>query len=394
MQYDLVIIGSGLAAYTVAKEWRKLNPEASLCMVTRSAGDYYSKPMLSNVMKQNKMPQDLSMATADEMARKLDATMVTDSVVSKLDVKNHELFIDETAIKYDKCVLALGASTIRPPFVGSAVDDVFHVNELEDYELFYNAVCDAQSVTIIGSGLVGSEFANDILSLGKKVNILSMDSYPLAQLVVPEIGFEIDQAFGQAGIHCLWNAKVESIDRKDGLISVGYQCEGELRHVTSDVVLSAVGIKANTQLALGAGIVCDAGGICTNDLGQTSAPDIFALGDCANINGFKDCYVAPILLAAKAIAKNLVGDITQINFPIMPIVVKTPLYPIACVPLYRSDVEGKWQVEVLDKGMCAKFMSHDEHVLAFVLASGAVGMRRELLQQMDVNRVYGGDGEL
>ena len=69
--FDLIIIGSGIAAYTVAKDWRELNATGSICLLTKDKGDHYSKPMLSNVIKQTKVPQDLCMHSASEMAEKV-----------------------------------------------------------------------------------------------------------------------------------------------------------------------------------------------------------------------------------------------------------------------------------------------------------------------------------
>ena len=388
MQYDLVIIGSGVAGYSVAKEWRKLNEDANLAIITKDSGDFYSKPMLSNVLKQNKIPQDLCMNTAEDMATTLNAKIFTNCRVTKLETAENTIFTDQETIHYKQCILALGADTLRPPFTGSAVESVFHVNNLEDYAGFYKAVCEAEVVAIIGSGLVGCEFTNDILTLKKRVDVLSMEQYPLARLVVPEVGKFVEESLEKHGAHWHWNSRVVSIDNKDGKTVVAYNFENELRHVTADVVLSAVGLQANTSLAIDAGIKCDAGGIIVNQFGQTNIDNVYAIGDCANICGFTACYIPPILNASKVIAQNLEAGKEKISFPIMPIVVKTPMSPVACLPLWR-EAEGKWQVDFLDNGICATFIDNDGHTLAFALTDEMVGHRRELIKHMDPKLIYG-----
>jgi rubredoxin-NAD+ reductase len=387
--FDLIIIGSGIAAYTVAKDWRELNATGSICLLTKDKGDHYSKPMLSNVIKQTKVPQDLCMHSASEMAEKYNLTIMTETEVTQIDCEINCIYTAKEKITYKNLVLALGADAIRPPFKGDAVSEIYHVNNLYDYTDFYAAVCNAEAVAIIGSGLVGCEFANDILSINKKIDLFSMESYPLARLVVPEVGAKVQAALEQHQVNLHFSATVKSIDRVDNKIQISYMVDNAEQKLTTDVVLSAVGIRANTALAAAAGIKVNAGGIITDKHGRTNYQNIYAIGDCANTAGFTGCYIAPILLMAKVIAQNICGANIKVVFPPMPIVVKFPICPVALLPLWRSDIKGKWRVEELEDGISATF--HDEHdrVIAFALTEDMVNYRRELVKAMDPDIIYG-----
>jgi rubredoxin-NAD+ reductase len=100
--------------------------------------------------------------------------------------------------------------------------------------------------------------------------------------------------------------------------------------LAADAVLSAVGLRADTALAAQAGIAC-ARGVLVNAHLQTSAPGVYALGDCAqyaSAGGRTLPYVMPIMHAARALAATLAGTPTELVFPLMPVAVKTPALPI------------------------------------------------------------------
>ena len=106
--------------------------------------------------------------------------------------------------------------------------------------------------------------------------------------------------------------------------------------------MSAVGLAPRTALAAAAGLEIDQG-IRTDAWCRTSAPDIYALGDCAAIDGKVQPYVLPIMHAARALARTLVGQPTRVAFPVMPITVKSPASPDR-----RRDARGRGRV-VLSK---------------------------------------------
>ena len=121
----VVIVGSGLAGYTAAREFRKLDRQTPLVVVSRDAAGFYSKPMLSNALAGRKTAATLVMKPAAKMAEELGATVRAHTEVRQIDTSAQAVLLaDGESIAYRDLVLALGADPIRLPLEGDGVDDV------------------------------------------------------------------------------------------------------------------------------------------------------------------------------------------------------------------------------------------------------------------------------
>jgi rubredoxin-NAD+ reductase len=155
--------------------------------------------------------------------------------------------------------------------------------------------------------------------------------------------------------------------------------------LVADVVLSAVGLRPDLTLAQAAQLATGRGIIVDNH-GRTSAADVYALGDCAEYridNQGRTSplpYIAPILAAARAIAKTLTGEDTEIDLKDSPVIVKTPSYPLALVPPPQHAVAaGRWETETDgDRTICRFF---DEHgvMVGFGVAPQESKIRQTLM---------------
>lgn len=162
----LVIIGTGLAGYNLAREWRKLDSETPLLMITADDGRSYSKPMLSTGFSKNKDADGLAMAEPGAMAEQLNARILTHTRVTGIDPGHQRIWIGEEEVRYRDLVLAWGAEPIRVPVEGDAQDALYPINDLEDYARFRQAAAGKRRVLLLGAGLIGCEFANDLSSGG------------------------------------------------------------------------------------------------------------------------------------------------------------------------------------------------------------------------------------
>ena len=379
MHYDLIIIGSGLAAYTLAKEWRKINHESTLCIITQSNGAFYSKPMLSTALANNKTAEDLLLHSSDQMADSLNATIINHKTVNCIDPKKHFVYMGEAHFSYKQCVLATGASPIIPAWSGRGVGRVNHINQWEDYQQFRQTFSNAKTITIIGSGLVGCEFAHDLSHEKHEVHIISTDSYPLKPLVPKPLGEALQHALEKRGIHWHLKSTVQSIDKCGDQLHTHFLTHEKKAQLVSDMVISAVGLRANTHLASNSKILCSPLGILVDRYGQSSQSDIFALGDCASIDGFTGKYVAPILFSSRALAQTLNHKPTIIDFPVMPIVVKTPDCPIACTTGEESN--GQWEVQGTAPNLKACFYKNGQ-LIKFALSGTCTKERMALCKQV------------
>jgi len=159
----IVIIGSGLAGYTLIREIRKLDKAIPITLITREPGYFYSKPMLSTALASKKEASQLITTASEGMASQLGIDILAETDVSAIDATVQTLQTSAGQISYGKLVLALGSDQIRIPLEGNAASEVLTVNDLEDYEKFRQAIVGKKKVAIIGAGLIGCEFANDLV---------------------------------------------------------------------------------------------------------------------------------------------------------------------------------------------------------------------------------------
>ena len=374
----IIIIGSGLAGYNVAREFRKLNTDAELVLIADDAAEFYSKPMLSNALVKKKMAHELAIADAEKMAADLDATVLKHTRVEKIDPSTNVIYTsDDETLKYSQLVLALGASTITLPISGNAADKIFTVNDLEDYANFRNAIEDKKKVAIIGAGLIGCEFANDLVLSDYEVSVIDLSELPLNRLLPEQAGEYLKEALADQGVNWYLGQATKKITYTDQVFKVEL---ADGTNFEADVVLSAVGLRPNIQVAEEAGIKVNKG-ITVNKNLETNFSNIYALGDCAEIENLLLPYVMPLMNSARAIAKSLNGEVTSVIFPAMPVMVKTPSCAVV-VARPASNIEGEWIIKRDDLGVHAQYFDKSGKLHGFALVGKAVEDKQALTKEL------------
>jgi len=385
----VVIVGSGLAGVTVARELRKLDNETPLVIVTRDAGSVYSKPMLSNALAGGRSAGALATADAAALAAQVKGEVVTGREIASIDSAARSLRLaDGGALDYRQLVLALGADPIRLPIAGDGADAVLSVNDLADYASFRAAIEPARHVTILGGGLIGCEFANDLLASGRQVAVIDPAAWPLSRLLPEAIGQAFRERLATAGVDFRFGVTAARIDRSStaGNVSAdsGHSLTVTLSNgetIATNAVLSAIGLAPRTGLAKAAGLTVNRGIVVDRQL-RTSEAGIFALGDCAEVCGNVLPYVMPLMNAARALAKTLAGQPTDVVYPAMPVVVKTPAAPLTvCPPAIGA--AGQWQMAQADgDSLEATFVGDGGQMLGFALLNVAPARRQALTKEL------------
>lgn len=375
--HPIVIVGSGLAGYTLAKELRKLAPEVPLQIITGDDGAFYSKPMLSNALAKGKTAENLATATAEQMAAQLSATIWTRTKVTAIDTQAHAVTARNRQIHYSRLVMAVGAEPIRPPLDGDGAEAVCSVNNLADYAQFRERIEHARRIAVIGPGLIGCEFANDLVQAGKEVTVIGPSATPLDRLLPPQAGQTLQEALAAIGIAWRLGVSVQGVDRNGDMFILRLS-DGSTVH--ADAVLSAVGLRPDTGLAQAAGIKINRG-IAVDRYLETSAPDVFALGDCAEVEGLVLPFVMPIMQAARALAHTLAGTRTAVVYPAMPVVVKTPAHPVV-VASSPPGAQGQWQVKVEAGGVRALYRNAQGELLGFALTGALLAEKQVLTKEL------------
>lgn len=380
MPAPIVVLGSGLAGYTLAREWRKLDAASPLVVVTRDDGAVYSKPMLSNALAAGRTPQALATADAAGAAAQLVARVLTARSGEAIDPASRTLRLDDgTLLEYRALVLAVGADPIRVALGGDAADEVVSVNDLADYARFRESVERARHVTILGAGLIGCEFANDLALSGRAVDVVEPAAWPLGRLLPQRVGDAVAHRLREAGIGLRFGAAAASVERaRTGRLHVRL-ADGE--SIETDVVLSAIGLRPRTALAHAAGLRTNRGIVVDREL-RTSAPAIHALGDCAEVDGHVLPFVMPLMHAARALARTLAGERTRLRYPAMPVVVKTPAAPLTVAPP-APGASGQWHCsEAGDGSLEASFVDAAGNLLGFALLGGTPAARQALARRL------------
>lgn len=377
----IIIIGTGMAGYTLAREFRKLDKTTPLTLISSDDGRSYPKPMLSNALAKGKTAEQVAMFDAQAMMKTLDAAIIVNSVVQAIDPQARTLKMESGSThQYKKLILAIGASPITIAIEGDAASEVLSINDLQDYSLFRERLLNAKHVALIGPGLIGCEFANDLISAGNvKVSVIGPNTMPMDSVLPEPVAVELQRHLANAGVE--WHLKTTSkaLDHSDDGFTLSLN-NGVV--IKPDLVVSAVGLRANIKLASQAGLAVNRG-IITDEFLQTTGSDIYALGDCAEVKGHNLLFVAPLLAAAKALAKTLSGEQTSVKYAAMPVAVKTPLYPLVIAPP-ATDAQGQWIFEKAGSGFGLQglFVGNDKILLGFVLSGDCVKNKQILTKQL------------
>jgi rubredoxin-NAD+ reductase len=389
----IIIIGTGLAGYTVARELRKLDKAAPLLLITADDGGFYSKPMLSNAFALGKPASQLVSQTAAQMAQQLGAHILTHTAVERIDTDHRAVTTSAGTFEYAQLVIAVGAQPIRLPIEGDAAHRVLSVNHVSDYANFRSqltlaAASGKADVTILGAGLIGCEFADDLAGAGHRVTLVDPNPLPLAALAAPALSLGLHAALGARGIVMKLGTTARRIDDNGRQLRVTLADGGTFE---TGLVLSAVGLRPDLTLATSAQL--DTGrGIVVDAYGRTSAADVYAVGDCAEYtvpgDGTRTLpYIAPLMTAARAIARTLAGEPTAIDWKPAPVIVKTPSFPLAIMPPpLTSAAGGKWHAESVARQTICRFYDGDGVLCGFGVAPQDAGLRQQLTAELGSRR--------
>ena len=208
---------------------------------------------------------------------------------------------------------------------------------------------------------------------------------PLATLAAPALSEGLLAALTARGIDLRLGTTASRIERGgNGGLNI-ILANGDT--VQTDIVLSAVGLRPSTTLAAATGLAVNRG-IVVDGYGRTSAPDIYALGDCAEYTEADGVtrimpYIAPLMNAARAIARTLTGTPTAIDLKPSAVIVKTPCYPLALVPPpQKSLAEGSWQAGQDGKHTVCRFFDENGVLAGFGISHHDAASRQALMAEL------------
>jgi rubredoxin-NAD+ reductase len=377
MSAPVVIVGTGLAGYNLAREFRKLDSQTPLLLISADDGRSYSKPMLSTAVAKDKSADQLVMAEVGAMAEQLNARIWTHTRVTGIDPGHRRLWIGEEVVEYRDLVLAWGAEAVRVPVAGDAEQRIFTVNDLQDYARFRAAAEGKRRVLVLGAGLIGCEFANDLVAGGFQVEVVAPCEQLLPTLLPSEPAAAVQAGLEALGVRFHLGPLLERLEQ------AGEGLQAKLsngRQLDCDLVVSAIGLRPRTDLALAAGLQVGRGIVVDRQL-RSSHANIYALGDCAEVAGHNLLYVMPLMQCARALARTLAGEPAEVSYGPMPIMIKTPACPVVVAPAPFA-AAGSWQISGSAPDLHCEFRSPEGALLGYALTGNATQQKLALNRQL------------
>lgn len=376
--HPLIIVGSGHAGLQLARNVRRLQASAGLVMICADDGVDYSKPQLSHAFSQQQTAQHLTRKTAEELRQELKMMLLSGQRVEAINPNARTVQVNGRTLAYSKLVLATGAHAFIPPMAGDAREEILTFNSLQEYLYLRERMTRGERVLVIGGGLIGTEIAHDLAVAGKRVSVCDPSPNLLASLLPEFAAQRLSTALRDLSCELMLNNTLEMLQRLPQGVRATFT-RGEEREF--DHVICAAGLRPNIELAAQAGLNVERGVVVDNQL-RTSDPDIYALGDVAQIEGRLWPFLQPISQSAAALAKTLSGEPTHVSLPIMPINVKTPRFPIQLAGETCAD-DVTWQREEMPDGLLAKGYRNDK-LVAYIAGGSAQMQGLTLLRQLSL----------
>ena len=304
MSEPLVIVGNGMAAARLVDQLAKAAlGRYAIAVIGDEPRLAYNRVLLSSVLAGETASHEIELRPADWW-RERGVTLKYGCTVTEIDLGRRELKIpNEESIEFSKLVLATGSTPLRLKVPGAELAGVYTFRDSRHVDLLLTLGLARKRVVVVGGGLLGLEAAYGLAKAGAPVTLIHlMDrlmerqldarAAALLKLLVESKGIEVLLNANTARI--LGESRVAGVELTDG------------RRIDADAVIFAAGIRPNTSLARDAGIPVNRG-VLVDDHLQTGAPDVFALGECAEHRGI--CYglVEPAYDQARVLAQHLAG---------------------------------------------------------------------------------------
>ena len=284
MPRRIVIIGAHAAGVDAASAARKTDRTAEITLITEEKTAGYSRCGLPFVIG-GQIPsfKDL-IVFPPSYYQMMKLTLKTETKVTKINVgKKAVETVDKTGkteeIAYDSLIIATGANAFTPPIKGREKQEILPLRTLEDGEKIDQAIKNgAKTAVVMGAGLIGLETAIALQERGLTVTVVEMLPQVLPAMLDADMAKLVQEMLQQKGINILVGKAVEEFlgtEKITGIIAGGEQ-------INADLFVSAFGVRANTQLAVDAGVTLgETKTIKTNARMETNIKDVYAVGDCA-----------------------------------------------------------------------------------------------------------------
>ncbi|XEC95278.1 nitrite reductase large subunit NirB [Paenibacillus tarimensis] len=307
MKKRLVMIGNGMAGVSFVEQLLKLNPNKyEITIIGSEPHPNYNRIMLSSVLAGDANMQDIVLNDWDWYSNN-NITLLTGETATEVNTANRTVTTDKRQIEYDDLVLATGSLPFMLPLPGADKEGVIAFRDIKDCETMIETAKKYRKAVVIGGGLLGLEAARGLLNLNMEVKVVHIFNYLMERQLDSTASKLLQAELESQGMEFLLEKQSDTILGKKRVTGLSFKDGSE---VEADLIVMAVGIKPNVQLAKDAGIEVNRG-IVVNDVLQTSVDNVYSVGECAEHRGIAYGLVAPLYEQGAVLAKHLAGLETE-----------------------------------------------------------------------------------
>ena len=298
----LVVIGNGMAAMRVVEELLRIAPELyDITVFGAEAHGNYNRILLSPVLSGEKQVDEIMLNKREWYARHGIALHTSDPVVQ---INRRERTVRAKSgyeTKYDRILLATGSNPFIIPVPGNDLPGVVSFRDLQDVDAMLSAARHGKYAVVIGGGLLGLEAANGLMRQGMKVTVVHLMDSLMERQLDKHASAMLKASLESRGLNFVMPAQTEEILGHERVIGVRFKDDSV---IPADLVVMAVGIKPNIELAQRSGLRCERG-VIVDDTLQTFDPRIYAVGECVQHRNATYGLVAPLWEQANVCATHL-----------------------------------------------------------------------------------------
>ncbi|HYG43448.1 MAG TPA: nitrite reductase large subunit NirB [Bordetella sp.] len=300
----LVMVGNGMAGVRTLEELLKLAPDLyDITVFGSEPYPNYNRILLSPVLTGEQTVQDIVLNDV-EWYRSNGIDLRMDCKVARINrARRIVIGADGSEVPYDRLLLATGSNPFILPVPGNGLDGVVTFRDIRDVNLMIEAARTHKRAVVIGGGLLGLEAASGLAARGMDVSVVHLGSGLLDRQIDPQAALLLQRSLEARGLKFLMPRQTEALLGNDqGRVRAVRFANGE--EIDADLVVMAVGIRPNTELAEGCGLYVNRGVVVSDTL-QTYDPLIYAVGECVSHRGTAYGLVAPLFEQARVAANHL-----------------------------------------------------------------------------------------
>jgi 3-phenylpropionate/trans-cinnamate dioxygenase ferredoxin reductase subunit len=305
---DVVIIGAGQAGAQLAAKLRAIGATGAITLIGAEDAPPYQRPPLSKAYLMGDIGADRLWLRSAEFWAEQGITLRLGQSVTAIDTAAQTVSLGSEVLRYDHLALTTGSTPRRlPSAIGGDLGGVYTVRGLADVDAMRAEFVAGRRVVIVGGGYIGLEAAAVAAKLGLHVTVLEMAPRILQRVAAPETSDYFRALHAARGVTIMESTGLDRL-LGEGRVTAARLTGG--REIPADFVIAGVGILPETGLAQAAGITLD-NGIATDEYGRTSAPNVWAAGDCASFphagGRLRLESVGNAIDMAEAVAANIMG---------------------------------------------------------------------------------------